>query len=324
MSTYEEQIKQMYGSQLNSQKEQLKTDYDQAVSELDKQIAEAQKKTDRNIRQTQVDAKQAAVNTAEYYAANGLTSGAKAQARLAQETQLQDDINTLRATQQAADAEVERQRGLLAQEYTSAIRKAQADNDLALAQALYEAAKEEEAKLLAKQEAAAGLMAQSGDYSRYGELYGLSDEEVKKLNKASTGSGGGGGGGNVDPYAGKANNGSVDSENIKKLQDLLGVDADGRWGPKTRKEADKLWGTTDPDEAWELMKDEVEPSTVKWTDQWGTVEFSNPNVKGLLDELKRMQAAGERQWDRRALLYEAYKNDGLLTKEEYMAMFQRA
>ena len=182
MSTTEEMIKNMYESQLKSQKEQLDTDYRQAVLGLDAQQKKNQQTTDANLNRTAVEAQKAAVNNAELHNAYGLSSGARAQARLAQENQLQADMTALRAAQQNADADVERQRSLLAQEYASAIRQAQAENDLAKAEALYAAAKEEENKLLAKQEAAGKLMAEvTGDYSLLGKLYGLSDEEIAFL-----------------------------------------------------------------------------------------------------------------------------------------------
>lgn len=179
--TKEEQLKQMYAGNLNSQKEQLKTDYENAVSNLDAQKQQNQQATDDNLNRTAVEAQRRALNDEEYYAAAGLTSGARAQARMARDNQLMSDLSTLRAAQQAADADAERQRGLLAREYDSAIRKAQADNDLALAQALYEQAALTEQTLLTQQKEAAKLMADVGDYTRMGELYRLTSEEIAAL-----------------------------------------------------------------------------------------------------------------------------------------------
>lgn len=247
MATNDEMIKQMYNSNLNSKKEQLTTDYEKALSDLDQQKADNQKVVDTNVQRVTAAAQKAKVNNEEYYAASGLSSGAKAQARLAQENQLQANLTALRAAQQEADASVERQRGLLANEYASAIRKAQADNDLALAQALYNEAQNAEAKLLAKQEAAANMMAQTGDYSRYGELYGLSDEEIRKLSGASGGGYGGSGGGGT---GGSIDNGSVDKKGIYAMQEALGVTADGLWGPKSQAAAQEKWGVSDADSAW--------------------------------------------------------------------------
>lgn len=200
MSTAEEKIVKMYDSQFASQKEQLTQDYETAGSDLDAQQAAAKKQTEKNINLTKVEAQQATMNDAEYHAASGLTSGAKAQARLARDNQLQSNVTALRAAQQEVDAEVERQRGLLAKEYASAIREAQAENDLAKAQALYEQAKKEEAALLAAQQAqaealltqqkeeqerkleAAKLLAdEGGDYSLLAEIYGYTGEQKMKL-----------------------------------------------------------------------------------------------------------------------------------------------
>lgn len=252
MDTYEDQIKKMYEGQLNSQKEQLTTDYNSALSNLDAQKEQAQKAAQQSASQATARAQRAVVNNEEYYAANGLTSGARAQARLAQENQLQANLTNIQAAQQAADAEVERQRGLLSQEYASAIRKAQADNDMALAKALYEQAQKEEEKLLAKQEAAAALIAQTGDYSRLGALYGLTDEEVQKLNGNYRSGSGGGGGQNWD-------NEGYDKATIAKLQAALGFsgsDVDGLWGPNSRKAALERWGTSTLEGALEAYNDE--------------------------------------------------------------------
>lgn len=187
MSTAEDQIKKMYEASLTNQKEQLGQDYAQANSELDVQQQKNQVATDQNLTRTAVEAQKAAVNNAELHNAAGLSSGARAQARLAQENQLQANMTALRAAQQQSDAEIERQRGLLAQEFQSAIRQAQADNDLALAEALYEQAQKDDADLLSKQKSAAELMAKAGDFSLYQQLYGLTDEQVAALTKSVNG-----------------------------------------------------------------------------------------------------------------------------------------
>lgn len=210
--TVEEQIKKMYASSLDSQKAQLETDYAKANEELAQQQKKAQQQTKANLTRTAVESQKAAANNAELYNAYGLSSGAMAQARLAQENQLQADLTALRAVQQQTDADAERQRTLLSQEYASAIRQAQAENDLAKAQALYERAALEEERLhqkqlaaeqtraaqiaadaasqqsaLEQQLAAAKFVAQeTGDYSMYGALLGWSSEYIKKLNGENT------------------------------------------------------------------------------------------------------------------------------------------
>ena len=130
---------------------------------------------------TKTEADRSAVNAAEYYEAAGLSSGAKAQARVAQDNQLLADLTAIRAAQQKGDLDIERQRGLLGQQFAAAIRQAQADNDMARAQALYEQAKEAEANLLAQQKEAANAMASIGNFDLYAQLYGLTPEQKGAL-----------------------------------------------------------------------------------------------------------------------------------------------
>lgn len=177
----EEYINKMYDSKLKSQKEQLSQSYNQAISDLDTAKQQNQQQTDKNLNATAVEAQRAQKNYNEVQNAYGLTSGAMAQARLAQDNQLQADLTTIRAAQQTADAGIEQERALLAQQFTSAIAQAQAENDLARAQALYQEAKDADAQLLAKQEAASQLMAGVGDYSLLGQVYGLTPEQIAKL-----------------------------------------------------------------------------------------------------------------------------------------------
>lgn len=144
-----------------------------------------------------MEAQKEAVNNAEVNNATGLSSGARAQLRLSNQNQMHSDMTALRAQQQEIDAEIERSRSLLSQEYASAIRKAQQDNDLARAEALYKEAEKQEELLRQKQEqteaeekanalTAAQLLASAGDYSRLGKIYGLSDAEIAALVAADT------------------------------------------------------------------------------------------------------------------------------------------
>ena len=182
-NTNEQRIKEMYGANLESQKQQLAQSYQTSDSALNAAKQQNQKVTDANLNRTAVEAQKAAMSDAEIQNAQGLSSGAAAQVRLARNNQTAANMTSIRAAQQEADAQVERERALLSKEYTSAIQKAQADNDLELAKALYENAQVEEQKLLEKSKVAAQSMAAVGDYSLLGQLYGLSAEDVAKLAK---------------------------------------------------------------------------------------------------------------------------------------------
>ena len=191
MATNEELIKKMYDSQLASTTERMNADKASADAELDRQQKAATKQTDTNMIRTAVESEKAAKSQAELNNAYGLTSGTRAQQRLAQENQLQADLTALRTQQQETDADIERQRSVLAQEFAAAIRQAQAENELGKAQALYAEAQNAEARLLAQQASAASgqydleaaeLMAENGDYSRLAAIYGLSADELALLN----------------------------------------------------------------------------------------------------------------------------------------------
>lgn len=191
-------INDMYDASLESQKQQLQSNYETDVSNLGAEKEKAAREHEEDLTRAYVESYKKAKNFDEVQNAYGLTSGAMGQAKLAQGNQLQADLTSMRATQQQIDAEIERQRSILAKEYAAAIAKAQADNDFERAQALYEQAKIEEERMLQKQQAAAELMASVGDYTLTAQLLGLSPSQLQKLQEAyggSSGSSGGAGGG---------------------------------------------------------------------------------------------------------------------------------
>ena len=51
-----------------------------------------------------------------------------------------------------------------------------------------------------------------------------------------------------------SNNGGVSTGDVKKIQGLLGVDADGKWGPKTQAAAKAQWGVSSPAEAYSIWQ----------------------------------------------------------------------
>lgn len=143
---YTDYLNQMYAAALESQLESLRSSYEQNLSDLDASGKETDASYVEQKRQTTGDAAQSAANWREMANAYGLNSGAIGQAGLAQNNQLQSNLNTLGAAQAAAKEELERQRTLLGQQYQSAINEAKANNDYNRAQALYqEAVRAEEA-----------------------------------------------------------------------------------------------------------------------------------------------------------------------------------
>lgn len=177
-------INEIYDKQLASQKQGLQQDYEENLSNLDEAQRQNAIKTDEALNRTAVESQKANLSWNEVQNAYGLSSGANAQARLSRDNQLASDMTALRKQQTENDAVLERQRALLGKQYAAAIQEAQANNDLARAQALYQQAQQEDAALLAKRENAAALMAQAGDYSLYKDLYGLTDSQISMLQSA--------------------------------------------------------------------------------------------------------------------------------------------
>lgn len=246
MATNDDLIRQMYENNLASTKTQLETDYNAALGDLDSQKAANQQAAAKAVTATKTEADRAAVAGAEYAAASGLSSGARAQARMARDNQLASDLTAIRTAQMDADAEIERKRGLLAQDYAAAISKAQADNDLALAEALYKEAQNAEDSLRADQRAAADLLAKAGDFTRYGQLYGLTDEEVASLRSAYLASLTKDDEKDEPEDLPSFDNGSLSPGRVNTMLEALGLTASGMW----TEEAAKAAGGLTADEAW--------------------------------------------------------------------------
>nr|DAO51470.1 MAG TPA: Intron-binding protein aquarius N-terminus [Caudoviricetes sp.] len=203
-------IRQMHEQQLAANKAQLESDYNQNLSSLDSEASKIGSNYYEQRRQTQANADRAQANYNEMANASGLNSGTGSQAQLARSNQLQSDLTTLGNAEAQNRAEIERQRTLLGQQYQNAIQKAQAENNMELAQKLYQeavrvdesiidASKNDSSRALeilnmmlsqvssernlASEDArkAAEIAAASGKYGLYGKLYGLSDDVVKRL-----------------------------------------------------------------------------------------------------------------------------------------------
>ena len=250
-NSQEELIRKMYESNLNSNKSQLESDYNQNLSDLGAEESKLGQIYYEQQRQAQAESDRNRQAFQEYANARGLNSGTGGQAELAQSNQLSANLNALRQSEAEKRAEVERQRQLLGQQYQQAIQKAQADNDLNLAKALYEEAVRVDESINSAAQAdadralqifnmlnntalsAAGAYAQkNNDLSLYQKLLaGDSTSELEDLyNKAQqiVSSGGyysGGGGGGSGTYK-KATSGEMEWAQyyIDMIRNAGGVD----------------------------------------------------------------------------------------------------
>lgn len=175
-------INKLYDDSLSKQKDTLAGNYTQNTGALESEQQKNQAQTQDYLQRTDVEAEKGRQNAP----ISGLSAGAKQQAGLTLDNQQKRDTSVLQNAQAQADAEVERQRKLLASEYEAAIRQAQADNDMARAQQLYEAAKREEERLRGYRQEAGNALAAKGDYSIVRNLYGLSNDQTQALNAMYT------------------------------------------------------------------------------------------------------------------------------------------
>lgn len=179
--TTEDLLKKLYADRINTQKSQIKENYDAARAELDAQQKANAERTKENLALTETENQNTAFSNERYYEDRGLTAGAKAMAGMGQANQLQASGSALKAAQQQADLETQRQKQLLGQNYQEAIKQAQAKNDIAMAEALYERAKEEEKEAIKRQEEEAEAEAEE----ELPDLYG--DEDVQSAEKIENG-----------------------------------------------------------------------------------------------------------------------------------------
>lgn len=203
-------IRQMYEQQLAANKAQLESNYNENLSSLDSEASNLGADYYEQRRQAQANSDKAQANFNEMANAYGLNTGTGGQAQLARNNQLQSNLTALNNAEAQNRAEIERQRTLLGQQYQSAIQQAQAENNMELAQSLYQEAVRVDNSIidaskydseraldilgtmlnqistdrsLATEEArqAAEIAAAGGKYGLYGTLYGLSDDVVSQL-----------------------------------------------------------------------------------------------------------------------------------------------
>jgi hypothetical protein len=195
-TSQEEMIRKMYEASLAANKSQLESDYNQNLSDLGAEEGKLGSIYYEQQRQAQAEADRNRQAFQEYANARGLNSGTGGQAELAQQNQLSANMNNLRQSEAEKRAEIERQRVLLGQQYQSAIQKAQADNDLNLAKALYEEAVRVDESLTSAAKADAdralqmfnilnsSVMSSAGsNASAYAELLGISGGNTEQLNE---------------------------------------------------------------------------------------------------------------------------------------------
>jgi hypothetical protein len=192
---YDDYINQMYAAALESQMAQLESSYKENLSGLDTAVGKVDDTYTEQKRQTTGTSAQQAAAWREMANAYGLNSGAIGQAALAQNNQLQSNLNTLESAQAAALTEIEQQRTLLGQQYQLAINQALAENNFNKADALYQEAVRQDELMLQKQQMAIQTALQVAQMAMQQSQFeqGLALDYAKAAGSASRSGGGSGG-----------------------------------------------------------------------------------------------------------------------------------
>lgn len=139
----EEYINKLYDATQDKQKQMLTDAYKVNTEALDTEKQNVQNQTNQYLERTNVEAQR----VDQQYKPENVSSAVNQQAALTMENQQKKNTQMLQNQQQNANAEYERMRKLYADQFAAEIKKAQAENDKARAEQLYEAAKAKEHEL---------------------------------------------------------------------------------------------------------------------------------------------------------------------------------
>ena len=200
----EAELNAIYDNKLLAEKLGLQMENEEKLSDLEAKRKQEAAKTDKDLTQAYVDALKKAKNYAEVQTAYGQGSGTAAQAKIAQDTELQKALTDLRGVQMGADADIGMKGFDLGKTYRQTLADKTASINKERAEKLFEAAEKEEDTLYETQLQIGQELAKKGDYSVLGKLYGLTDAQIAALTpKKSSGGGGSSSGG-----SGKSNTSS--------------------------------------------------------------------------------------------------------------------
>jgi hypothetical protein len=125
-------INKLYDSNSKVQKELLDANYKDNSGVLNTEQQAVQTQAAENVDRTQVEANK----YQSLYNGPKLSAGTTQQEALVRDNAQRQNVTELQNRQTQAEMEIERQRQLLASQYSAAIQQAQADNDMLKAQQL--------------------------------------------------------------------------------------------------------------------------------------------------------------------------------------------
>ena len=254
-------IRDMFAQQAAAQLAALKSTYEQNVLDYQAQddLISAEAQRQRNQAAAQNEIQRMYMN--EMGIMQGLNTGTTGQMALARSAALQGNLASIGTQEQQALSDSALERSKLKAQYSAAVDQAVAQNNYELANALYQEYVRQDT--LAQQKAAAALEQQNwlDKFNYQKEQDALAQQNwqaqfdyqkqqdaldyqmaLMKLN-AKNGTGGTTRtGGSTTTY----DNGSMTTEQVKQLQQKLGVNPDGKWGTQSSAAA----GGLTADEAW--------------------------------------------------------------------------
>lgn len=189
---HEDSINKIYDAMLESQRIAAGAERDRVLSDLEAAQRTAQRETDGKLNQLYVNSLRSGKNAMETQNAYGQSSGVRDQSQIARANELTKGLTDLRRLGLAGDLEA-RGKALDAwRNYGDTLYSGMSEAEQQRAKALYDAAESEEQALVKEREGYGLALAENGDYSVLGKLYGLTEEQIKALTP-----GGGSGGGYV-------------------------------------------------------------------------------------------------------------------------------
>lgn len=178
----QEALSKIYEAQAAGENAQLEAKYNRDQANLDAEQAAQRRQTDKDLTQAYVDSLKSGKNYNEVQTAYGMGSGTKAQAALAREAGLQEDLTALRTLQLGKDAQAGLDSAALKQDYLSGKATNDAEADRKITESLIGAYQDQVNQKFTDQEAAGKILAEKkNDYSVLGKLYGLTQDQQDRL-----------------------------------------------------------------------------------------------------------------------------------------------
>lgn len=175
-------INKIYDAQIRQQQLGAEQQAREAMSDLEAQQQKTVRDTDQELNKIYVNSLRSNQANREAQNASGINSGVAMQDAISRQNAMTGDLTEARRLQAVRDAQNQGQRIDKMRALQDAIQKAQAAGDEQRAKALYEAAEKEEQKLVDEQLFAGQQYARQGDYSILGKLFGLTPEQIARLN----------------------------------------------------------------------------------------------------------------------------------------------